>query len=344
MPDLATPADAPAETPQTQSATSAAVAQNDFLAVDEALRAESRGTPLPPVPVVAKDDAKGADTPERELSKRQQKANEATQAAVTRATADLKAENERLLAQIRAGGAPKQAATPPPAAEPEYKRFLAMPDAPKLDQFDSLEEHSAAMSVFIGQQQRAEWTRQESEKAERQHAVTKAETVVGAYNARIEAAGGEAFVASLSPEVRGLAPVEYYQWEANEARLKGDEAGARASLAKIGPLATLKSCLLQSDVSAQAEKYLSDHPDELERFRALTTVGEVYVAFGKLEARLDSPSSGPSPKVTTATAPPHISGTRSAAPPDARVRAILQNDFAAMEALDRQELLASRRG
>lgn len=322
-------------------ATIAATNDNNFGAFKEARRAEQAGKPLPNVPVKAEAEAsapppaptspevgeKTAEpTPEaRELSKRQQKQNDAIREAVDRATADLRAENERLKAAQKPASEP---AKPPTPDQPEYKRIVAMPNAPKLADFDSVEEHAAAMALFVDDQR--EQARAAKEATER--ATSEVTKTIETFQGQITQAGGKAFLDKLIPEVQQLQPVE-----ALHARGAGDQ---------VGPLNVLTSAIVKSARAPQLLQYFSDHPDALDTVKACATVGDVYRALGTVEAKLDAPSpAAPAPKTITSASQPvtTLSTARSAAPADAEHAAIEQNDFRAFKAIQLEKRRAAQR-
>jgi hypothetical protein len=166
--DLAPAPAAPAQpaapaTPTTQSAPDAAVATGNTSAYREARRAERLGRPLDPVPVAKAEPQKAEPAPDvkldsaapaqpepKPISKRQEATNDAIRRAAEAATAQLRDENARLQAELAKHRPAEPAAPAQPATDtPAWKRYAAMPDAPKLEEFDSVPEFSAAMSLFI---------------------------------------------------------------------------------------------------------------------------------------------------------------------------------------------------
>lgn len=349
-----TPAPAPATDTPPLAASTAAVLEGNFSALQEARIAERHGKPLDPVPTkaapptpapVSKAAATNepevtvtipAVTPEhRELSARQKKANEATRLAVEQATADLRAENARL----------KQASATSPAAPatiPEYKRFLALPDAPKFDAFESIEEHSAAMAVFVAQKMREEWTADQQAQQSAEAAERGELEKITAHQGRITAAGGMKFLDALSPEVQKLQPVEAIEAKAYELKESGKLVEAEALMRTIGPRHVLTSEILKSALSPQVLQRLHDHPEELARFDTCKDKNQVLIEFGKLEARVDTPPPVAPKTVTSSHAPTHVSGTRSAVP-DTAARAYASNDFRAFREHAQSQRDAQRR-
>lgn len=311
-------------TPTPEPATVAATKARDFGAFKEARRAERAGTPLPAVETEAKPATPSAETPEsRQLSKRQQDANERTRLAVERATADMKAELDRLKAEVSQRSAAPKADTPPAPSTPEYKRILALPDAPKLTDFDgpdALAEHTAAVALFVAQHVETERSQRESAHRAATQAHQDAEKTITTFQGHIQKAGGKVFLDSLSPEVGALRPVEALE--------------AHGQQAQVGPLNVLTSEIIKSDNPTKLLKHLSDHPDELARFAALRTPAAVLKEFGKLAALVDAPTpaAAPTKLVSSAPAPVRQVETRNAAPRNPEIDAVTRRDFGAYRA------------
>lgn len=310
-------APAPTETATTQTASHAAVVADDFGAFRAAERAEARGTPQPDVPVPPPAEPVATEPPPepaRTLSKRQQEQNERVRLAVERATADLRAENERLKAT-----APKETPAPPAPKPAPYKAYLELPGAPKLADFESLEEHSAAMAVFIADQRLAEREAVRAAEADARAAGAEAVKTLETYQGQIAAAGGTAFLDQLTPEVQQLRPVEALQ-------ARGETA--------IGPLNVLTSEIIKSAIAPQLLQHFSDHPEELRRFETLPHPAAVYRELGKLERALEPPSPS-SASYATPPKPPRILEPRPAAAADPVRAALDRNDFRAFRAAER---------
>lgn len=315
------------DTPAETSASVAAVEKQDFGAFRQAEKAERAGKPLQAVAVAPTEDEPPAGTApvERQPSKRQQATNDAIRLAVDHATADLAAENAALRAKV--APAPAEPAKPVPVTLPEYKRLMALPDFPKLADYDSLEEHSAAVSLFALDQRDAQRAGKDAD-AKAVEAITK--TITG-FQEQIATAGGKAFMDSLSPEVGALRPVEALH--------------ANGEAAKVGPLNVLTSEIVKSAHAPQLLKHFSDHPEDLDRIAACRNVAEVYTEYGKVLARVDTPASASVvPKtLTSAPPPPTTFGTaRSAAPADASSAAVQSGDFRAFRASERAKAQAQR--
>jgi hypothetical protein len=349
------PAPAPATEPVTQSAAHAAVASGSSRDFRVARRAERAGTPLPPVPV-STEPAPAADTTtpapttvapapaptpvDPQVSRRQQEANERTRRAVEAATADLRRELDSVRAQL-----PKPAATTPPAAPtptaPAWKKYHDHPDAPKLEEFESLSEHAAAMAHFVVKQVSAE-SAQESENNE----LTNAQQArAGKFVEQLNAAkvADPEFTQKLTPEVRALKPFN---------ALQPGEGG--------GPVNVVAEQVFDSPIAPKILLHFSQHPEDLRR---LATVPEhlrslparaqaeqhiqwIVREFGKLEGRLETPATpapAPPKTLTEAPAPPTTLGTRPAEAADPLAAAIRSGDTGAYRRMRREQRAAGGR-
>jgi hypothetical protein len=257
-PAASAPAAAPAAAePVTQSAAHAAVASGSSRDFRVARRAERAGTPLPPVPV-STEPAPAANTPaptttspapapaaDPQLSRRQQEANERTRRAVEQATADLRRELDSVRAQL-----PKPAAATPPAAptpsEPAWKKYHDHPDAPKIADFDSLSEHSAAMAHFVMEQANAE----RAQASQQQELTSAQQARAGKFVEQLQAAkvADPEFTNKLTPEVRALKPFGALQ--------PGEGAG---------PLNVVAEQVFDSPIAPKVLLHFSQHPDDLRR-------------------------------------------------------------------------------
>jgi hypothetical protein len=346
----ATPAPAPAvEQPEApkitveETAADKAVEAGDIGSFREAKRAERTGKPLPVEPVKApelvveaSDKAPEATNkpaapaqPERTLSKKQQEANERIQRAIEQAHADLLAENARLRAQMapRRVEQPDQPASAP--TEPEFKRYLALPDAPKLDQFDSIEEHAAAMAYFISskvsqeREQRAHRQATERQFVERQGERTRT------FQSRIDEVRktDPEFWDGISEPVRTLRP---------RADLRPHERPTAAN--------DLADEILDSEQGPRLMKHLSEHPDVFERLVRAPSKQQLFIELGKLYSTFEQPPAAPPTKtISSAPAPVTVLGSKAAEPANAIDSAVADNDVARFRAQRMQARLAGQR-
>lgn len=333
------------------SAEHAAAERGDFSAFDAAHVAAQQGKPLPAVaaPAAAPAQSDDDDTPTQSttaqapaptVSKRQQQIND-----YERRIAE---QDQRIRALEASRQTPPAARAQPQApvtpAEPAWKRYAAMPDAPKLSDVDaqgnalfaSVEEHTAAMFLFIrGQEQAAEQRRTVSD----EHRAAMQSRVERIHQAITEAAQDPTFATSLSDEVRTIKPV---------SSLAPDEPS--------GPLNILWELVYDSPYLAQHLRNFSANPGELRRIeamppriaalpahmRAAEHVKWMVQEFGKLEGRLEStaPSaSAPAAQASTISAapppPPTLSRTGSTTNP--QEAAIARGDQAGFEQWDKIE-------
>lgn len=377
---IATPA-APAATteataaPTTVSAERAASEAGDFSAFAAADLAKRTGTPLPDVAVEPNDDtpaaAPGPDG--RPISRRQAKINDAIRESVERATADSRAEIARLTAEnarLRTPAAPAPTpAAPTPAATPtvaDYKRYAAMPEAPRLSDvdaagvpvFDSVEEHSAAMAAFVMEQRMAEQgaaAQRQREDASLAEAGRVRETRLREQLSAAQTAD-PAFGSKLSSEVRDLVPASSLRFDAQGQTV----TAAGHVVAGVGPLNVLWDHVYNSAHVPQLLLHFSAHPEDLRRFETRpahldalplpTLIREwdrhIAIEFGKLEASFAAAAPASAPVVpakpsTISSAPaPAPVHTKTGSSGDAKAAALERGDFATFDRLDQAERAA----
>ncbi len=303
-------------------------------------RAAQAGTPKPDVAVVEPEEAPAPAVGEapaaggepRKLSRTQEKLNREIQQAVDRATTALQAENARLKALAappKTEPATPVDRTPAAPAKDAYKRYLQAPGAPKLADFDTLEDHAAAMALFMADARHAERVTQDAHARAVVEAEQKATATITGFQQQVTEAGGKDFLAKLHPEVQALRPVEALE--------------AAGELHQAGPLNVLASELVKSARAPQLLQQLSAHPELLQRFRSATSVAEVYRHLGALESALDAPSDGrPHPKtVTSAPAPIRTLDARSGVSSDPALEALQRDNFRAFRLAERARERAS---
>lgn len=331
MEPVETPAPAPiaTETPTAPvTAVDQAVEKNDVSSFREARKAERLGQPVPvaePAPAAPSETPAPAEatpatsTPERTLSKRQQDANERTQRAIEQATRDLIAENARLRAQV----APRS--TEPPAAaptEPEYKRFRAMPDAPKLEQFDSIEDHAAAMALFIADKRYEERDARSRQEQEQSQFLQEQGERNRAFNSRIAdvVKTDPQFWEGISPDVKALRP---------RADLRPGERPTAAN--------DLADEILDNPLGPRLMVHLTEHPDVFDRLASARSRSQLYVELGKLYATFEqAPQTSHTKQISSAPAPVTVLGTKAAEAANPIDAAVADNDVARFRAQRRQ--------
>lgn len=346
----ATATPTPAAPAEPIPATQAAVVSGDTTAYRRARLAERRGEPLPPVATPAPSATETTATaPEatattteptaeaRELSKRQQRTNEVIRDAVERATAGLQAELAALRRQA-APTVPEATATPKadgPPAKP-WERYMERPGRPKVEDFDSLDEHAVAMSLWLNDQIATE--RAEGERA---HALTAAQQQrVERFMGQVEQAkaADPAFIEKLSPEV--------LQLRRFDDLLPGERATPRTFIADQ---------IWDSPIAPKVLLHLSKHPEVLTAMetepahiktlppghRVRAHMEHIVKQFGWLEHQLAQaetavPAVAPTKTLTDAPAVETL-GRRATAPVDARAAAIRTGDTRAYREMRRRE-------
>lgn len=343
--DTSTPA-APAQ-PAPVSATIAAANAGDFAAFDRAETAAREGKPLPAVadtPPAPPADAT-RDTPpvdaapketERAVSKRQEKIND-----YERRLAESSERIARLERQLAQPPAPTPPADPPAKATPEYKRYQALPDAPKLAEFDSVEDHTAAMALFIADKRHDERVAADRAKTDEDQQTTATQTRARAFDAAITE------MAKTDPDLPGtLLPF---------AQRLGKSTGAYGIIRQAIFDSPHGPQLLRHFAGDEAALHaLATMPDAI---RALPRelayrqhVAHILKELGRLETRFESPAPAapaapaaavPSPISAAPPPPPTVTGTGTTT--DLKSAALARGDFAEFDRLDVEDRLATLR-
>lgn len=305
--NIAAPAGAAAD-PNTEvvSATVAAAEQGDVSTFLDADRSARQGKPVEKVtrpkvdakasgPVAGKGGApaKGPTTADREADERLQAR---VRDAVELSTAELRRQNKELLDRLNgkpaAGAGDDKKGTPsgePPKASEEIKRFLAMPNAPKREEFDTDTEHAAALSSFITetrQSERAEADRTVASALERE---TKSIERVKTFHGRITEfkQANPDFATKLTPEVKALHGFARLQQTNAEREARGE----RPLMATVDH--AIAEELYDSAAPAQVAVYLSEHPEELRALRACQNPPALLKAFARLEDKVTGSAAKP---------------------------------------------------
>lgn len=361
---IPTPAPAPASPtsaptpapPSTVSATVSAAEKGDFSAFQDAEAARRRGTPKAPVEVPPSSPTPAAEAsphaqpepqkageqpPATPLSKRQQDANERTRRAVEAATADLRRqldEAQRALSQHRQ---PTQSQAQQPPSEPEWKRYAQMPDAPKVEDFERIEDHTAAMSHFVATKMLTE-QRQSAQQAEHEAQRQRFLTERGQkYHERLTAAADADpdFLDKIPPAVASARPLSGCVRDPH-GRLIDPGTGQPASFANVAAEAAFRSenpdALLKHLHAHQADTVAIARLPQHEWLPALIHLD------GRLSGAPSSPAapaapaqapSAPPPSPISAAPPPPPQLQRAGSAPDPKQAALERGDFAAMQTL-----------
>lgn len=353
-------------TTETVSATTAAAHDNDFSTFQAASRAAREGKPLAAVEVTERETPagdKGAAKPLNRREREQQHINERIRSAVEEATKGLREEVERLRPGARTETVVPAKVEDAPAKEPEYKRFLKMAGAPKLDQFESVEEHAAAMAVFISDARDQERTTAARERDEKTSAVQALHTRYTAFNDRMQAAktADPAFLDKLTPEIKDLHGYA-------EAERRGEQVSPRVFIGEQlydSPIVATLLTHFSTEAGAAELRALEAMPEHLKGIRnpaerIAAHKHEIVRALAKIEARLESTAvpAGKSdattehragardrqsqretaPKSTiTELEPPPTTLKKAGTTADTTEGAVKRNDFAKFQQLERQK-------
>lgn len=168
------------------------------------------------------------------------------------------------------------------AAKAEYKRYLAMPNAPKIEEFDSVAEHNAALSVFINDTRHAERTEANRAADRYLEQETKSIDRVKGFHGRIEKykETDPTFATKLTPEVRGLHGVGKLL-QINEQRKAAGQPALDATVDHF-----IAEQMYDSEGPAQIAVFLSEHPEELATLRAAQNPTDLAIRFDRLVRRV----------------------------------------------------------
>lgn len=218
-----------------------------------------------------------------------------------------------------------------PATAPtlaEYERFLAMPGAPKEEDFDSYAKFSAAQSLFITDQRWQEHQTRTREDVSFSQTVDTVRQMGESAQQRVTefAKGDPDFASKVNPQLLDLDT-------ATVRRLRGESVGQQHVLAEeiakseqVGPL-----LLHFSTPEGQAEWGRLVRLSEPDLLRA----------FGRLEARFDGVQTPPPNHVSKAPTPPTVLGQQQADSSDPVDAAIKRKDGAAyMREQNKRDLAA----
>lgn len=305
MSEVATPSGATPETTETVSATRAAADTGNVSAFLEADRSAREGkapekvtrpkTPATPdatrasgrphAASVAGKDGAPASGPSAADRAADERLTARIREAVDTSTAQLRRDNEDLRRRLESSARPPEPKGPagePEPRTPEYKRYLAMSDAPKIEDFDSIAEHNAAMAVFVNDTRHAERVaaeRRGTADLERAESDIKR---VQTFHGRIEAfkQTDPEFASKLSPEVKALHGFQRLQ-QVNAERAAQGQAPLNATVDHA-----IAEEIYDSEIPAQVAAHLSAHPDDLAALRQAKNPEQLIKAFGILEHRL----------------------------------------------------------
>lgn len=274
----------------------------------------------------------------RTVSKRQQETNERIRLATEKAVADKDAEIARLRAQV---ATPRPAAVEPPKPAADqgdvYDRYLGMPDAPKIADFQAkgktYEQFTAAMQIFIADKRDDERTQRqrqhETEQSMRQRESTRATRLQTAFTADTD----------VSEMFKVIKDTGQYPTNGPISR----DVLALKPFSALGPneqptaFNAIAEELLESDSPVALARHLSK-PGELARLAALPDARSLLRAIRDIEREITTPKTV---KTTTQAGEPAITLTsnRATDPLDEETAAIRSGDQARYNEIKREKRL-----
>jgi hypothetical protein len=239
----------------------------------------------------------------------------------------LRAEQRKQLREVPAEIPQKTDARPAssPAADltkAEYTRYREMPDAPKIGDFQEIEDYTAAMALFIGRHEAdATFDRKFSEISKQ---ATDHQERLRDVNARVIKADA-AYKAYLEKTPDAETKINPHLVEIIPASLLPDPREAK-------PHNVLADFVMDSGCPGQLHEYFST-PEGTKHWQSLLQTAHrnpraVAFDIGKLAARFDAVPVAPSPKtISTAPEPVETLGKRPAAPTDDAQASLAAGDF-----------------
>jgi hypothetical protein len=359
------PSDSAPPVPASVSAERAAAETGDFGAFDRAAVARRQGKPLPEVPRPAAAPAQaagggtgdGTETPAesgtRTVSRRQQAIND-YERRIAEQEQRIRALETRPRPEPPSSDPAQPSNDQPPAetAKQRVARYLALPEAPKVEDFDTYPEYTAAQTLFLNDRLQAEQAEVAGRRAHQQQQHERLIARDQAFRERLTAAkeADPAFVTGLSEEARNLGGIDY----------------ARRSGVTPGPVHIIGELLYDSPQAVPFLRYISADPQALAQlvalpeaiarmppaWRAKAHIDHLVTEFRRLEGRLAYEASlgatdparddeAPASSVSTAPPPPPTltKAGRSADP----VRSALERgDFAAYDAAEMARKIRQR--
>jgi len=357
------------------SAEQAAADTGDFEAFDRAHVATRQGKPVPDVPrpaapaqpATSTDGAAAADEPtDRVVSKRQQAINDYERriALQEQRLRDLESRIARPPVSGPAPGAapaqPQPGQPPnghPPQETPKQRvaRYLGLPDAPKVDDFDTYPEYNAAQTLFLQDKLHAEQAavrgQQEQQQQRHQALLVRDQSFRERLTAAKEA--DPAFVEALSDDARNLGGIDH-------ALRSGQQPGPVHIIGELvydSPHAVAFLKHISADPAALAQ--LVAPPAHLQRLppqvRAQAHIDHLVTEFRRLEGRLayeealaardGAASASPAPprSVSSAPPPPPTLG-KAGRSTDPVAAALARGDFEAFDAVEVEKRVQRRAG
>jgi hypothetical protein len=354
------------------SAQRAAAEAGDFGAFDKAAVAKRQGKDLPdvvPSAARAQSGPEGADSEPsaepgaRTVSRRQQVINDYERRIAEQEQRIRALESPRRPEPSPSNGSSNgsphgQPGSPngPPAPETAKQRaarYLALPDAPKVDDFDTYPEYTAAQTLFLQDRLQAEQAEVQGRQqaAQQQHArlITRDQTFRERLTAAKEA--DPAFVAQLSEEAKGLGGIDH----------------ARRSGVTPGPVHIIGELLYDSPQAVPFLRAVSADPQLLAQLVALPPhlqalppaartkahIDHLVTEFHRLEGRLAYEAAltatdtargaeAPASSSVSSAPPPPPTLTRAGRSADPVRSALERGDFAAFDTADMQRKIRQR--
>ena len=209
-----------------------------------------------------------------------------SQAIARQREAERRAEAaEREAAELRAARSQPAAEQPKPV--PDRERYMAMPNAPKEEDYERYSDYTADLSIFIADQRYAEKEQARQQTAAQRAAEEARKAVNEAFIGRIEAAEPD-FLQSVSQDVLDIPTFDSLQ--PNEPVTAWHVIGEE---------------IRRSEHVVGLMRFFTQHPDELQRLATLPP-RDLTRSMAILESRIGAAPAGPAqtPRVSSQAKPP----------------------------------------
>ena len=306
--------------------------------------------------IAAKDKAPASETgkPAKDKKARNAEDNRVTELLTDRqrerqradrAERELDSMRQRLeaLEKPKADGKKPDSSTAADPSEPEHKKYLAMPGAPKADQFDGdLDGYVAAMGAFIAKQIAREEatgviTERETQQAEYAAAEREMETVITQAATRLQAEE-QAFPQlkeKVHPRLKAITPARLL----SEGQAIGPHHYAKDQMSFESEHPLQLHAFYSSDEGlAEWQSMMRMGPKQIER-----TILARDLSFRTSSQGDGKPAAVAAKTFTKAPPPPENPGKKPASVGDPAEKAVQKGDFAEfMRAMDEREGVSSR--
>lgn len=284
--------------PATPAATASTAPAADDIEVSEPSaphgrdqRGRFRGVAVDPKPEAEDDEPAAVEAKPETAEPKKAKPREDPNARISQAIARQREAERRAEAAERRAAELEAARQQPPAEAPkpvpDRERYMAMPNAPKEEDYERYSDYTADLSIFIADQRYAEKEQARQQTAAQRAAEQARIEVNTAFISRIEAAEPN-FLESVSQDVLDIPTFD---------SLQPDEP--------VTAWHVIGEELRRSEHVVGLMRFFTQHPDELQRLATLPP-RDLTRSLAILETRIGAAPAGPAqaPRVSSQAKPP----------------------------------------